>query len=385
VVVGSERRQALAGANPAGHLVLDFLRIDQAAARIVEFHREHPLRAVVAADDDGAVLAAVAAAALGLPHAAVEAVAAARDKHRMRVMLRDGGVPSPEFRRLSIDDDPAHAAAIASYPCVLKPLFLSGSRGVVRADDRRQFAAAFATIRSILQIEEVSALGGELARWVLVEAYIPGFEVALEGLVSDGRLKILALYDKPDPLEGPCFEETLYVTPSRHPEDAQRQVVDVVRGALAALGLRHGPVHAEARVNARGAWIVEIAPRSIGGLCSRTLRFGDGISLEELILRHAVGRDVANLERERAAAGVMMIPIPRPGMLRAVRGRDEARAVPAVEDVRITVPTGGHVAPPPEGNRYLGFIFARAETPGEVENALRLAHSRLEFVFDERS
>jgi biotin carboxylase len=380
VVVGSDRPQVLESANPAGHLTLDFLAPENAAHAIVEFARRYPIRAVIAADDDGAILAAMAAAALRLTQNSVDAVAAARDKHRMREVLAAAGVPSPHAALFSLDDDPRDLAGRVNFPCVVKPLFLSASRGVIRANDPDEFVLAFDRLAGILGRPEVAAQGGSLARQILVETYIPGAEVAVEGLLSRGKLRVLAIFDKPDPMEGPFFEETIYATPSRLQESVQQSIVACTAQAVAALGLTHGPIHAELRVNDRGPWILEVAPRSIGGLCSRALRFGEGISLEELILRHAIGLEVDSISRERQAAGVMMIPIPQSGVLRAVRGQEEARAVPGIEEVRLTIPLGEAVVPLPEGSRYLGFIFARAETPAEVEAALREAHSRLTFL-----
>lgn len=380
VVVGSDREQILSAANPGGHLTLNFLAPEQASGAIVTFAKQYPIQAVVSADDDGAILAAMAAAALGLRHNPVDAVTAARDKHRMRAVLAAAGLPSPHSTLVSIDEDPEEAARRVSFPCVVKPLFLSASRGVIRADDPAQFVAAFQRVVAILRRPEVAVQGGALAQQILVETFIPGIEVAVEGLLSEGKLKVLALFDKPDPLEGPFFEETIYVTPSCHPAPVQQSVVACTAEAVNALGLRHGPVHAELRVNDQGPWILEMAPRSIGGLCSRTLRFGAGISLEEMILRDAMGLEVASLEREGRAAGVMMIPIPQAGTLREVRGQDEARRVPGIEEIRITIPVGHEVVPLPEGTRYLGFIFARDDTPDRVEAALREAHRRLTFI-----
>lgn len=380
VVVGSDREQILSAANPGGHLTLNFLAPEQASGAIVAFAKQYPIQAVVSADDDGAILAAMAAAALGLRHNPVNAVTAARDKHRMRAVLAAAGLPSPHSTLVSIDEDPEEAARRVSFPCVVKPLFLSASRGVIRADDPAQFVAAFQRVVAILRRPEVAVQGGALAQQILVETFIPGIEVAVEGLLSEGKLKVLALFDKPDPLEGPFFEETIYVTPSRHPAPVQQSVVACTAEAVHVLGLRHGPVHAELRVNDQGPWILEMAPRSIGGLCSRTLRFGAGISLEEMILRDAMGLEVASLEREGRAAGVMMIPIPQAGTFREVRGQDEARRVPGIEEIRITIPVGHEVVPLPEGTRYLGFIFARDDTPDRVEAALREAHRRLTFI-----
>ena len=378
VVVGSNRRQALeAGATTT----IDFRDVAKGAGQIAAYARERPLDAVVGVDDETALLAATASEALGLAHNPPDAVATAGDKHRFRGALARAGLPAPDFRLVAVDDDPARAARSAPYPCVLKPLALAASRGVIRADDERAFVAAFRRIARILEQPDAAALG-ESARHILVEGYIPGIEVALEGLLERGRLRVLALFDKPDRLDGPFFEETIYVTPSRLSESAQRTIVEATEKAIAAVGLGEGPVHAEVRLNDDGPWVIEVAARSIGGLCSRTLRFGAGIALEELVLRHALGLPIPSLERERRAAGVMMLPIPRAGVLREVRGLDLARGVRGGEDVRISIPRGQPVVPLPEGNKYLGFVFARAPTPGAVEDALRAAHRELEFVIE---
>ena len=380
IVVGSDRPQILAAANPGGHLAVNFETPDEGVHTIVEFSRKYPIDAILAADDEGVILAAAASAALGLPHNTPEAVASARDKYRMRQALAQAGIPTPRFRRVPIDADPAEAAREVSFPCVLKPLSLAGSRGVIRADNPREFAVAFRRVEAILRQPEVATQVGEPSRHVLVEDFIPGREVALEGLLSHGRVRVLALFDKPDPLDGPFFEETIYVTPSRLPAAIVEGITARTAEALKALGLRHGPIHAELRVNDQGAWIIEIAPRSIGGLCSRALRFGDGISLEELILHHALGSHVESLERESQAAGVMMIPIPEAGILRDIQGRREAEGVRGIEEIRLTIPVGHELVPPPEGARYLGFIFARGQSPGCVEDSLREAHRALAFV-----
>ncbi|MGH2479522.1 MAG: ATP-grasp domain-containing protein, partial [Ktedonobacteraceae bacterium] len=213
----------------------------------------------------------------------------------------------------------------------------------------------------------------------LVEDFLPGCEVALEGILTRGQLKVLTLFDKPDPLDGPFFEETIYVTPSRLPESTQEAIARCVATAAASLGLREGPVHAELRVNERGPWMLEIAGRSIGGLCSTILEFGAGMCLEELILRHAIGEEIAQIERERQATGVMMIPIPAAGLLKSVHGVEEAREVPLITGIEITARINYSLVPLPEGASYLGFIFARGETPGAVESAIRQAHSLLRF------
>ncbi len=381
VIVGSNRRQALEKLSGGGTVTIDFRDLDKGVSQIAALARARPLAAIVGVDDETTGLAAKASAALGLAHNPPESVATAANKHRFRGARARAGLPSPAFRLLSVDDDPERAARETAFPCVLKPTALAASRGVIRADDGPAFVAAFRRIVRILDQPDVAPLG-EAARQILVEDYLPGIEVALEGLLDRGRLHVLALFDKPDPLAGPFFEETIYITPSRLSRTAQDDIAEATGNAVAALGLREGPIHAELRVNDEGPWVIEVAARSIGGLCSRALRFGAGIGLEELIVRHALGLPIASLERERRPAGVMMLPIPAAGVLREVRGLDEARGVRGVEDVRIAIPLGQPVVPLPEGSKYLGFVFARDETPGAVETALRAAHRELEFVIE---
>jgi biotin carboxylase len=378
LVCASERPSTLGELSPNSLVTLDFANPLGSAETIARFAESRPIDAVVGVDDLTTVTAAAISQRLGLKANALPAVSAARDKHAMRRCLAEAGVPVPRFRLVELADDPASAAGKAEYPCVLKPLMLSASRGVIRANDPGEFVAAFERIAAILARPDAAPPAGA-RRALLVEEFVPGREIALEGLLVGGSLHVLAIFDKPDPLDGPFFEETIYVTPSRLPAAMQSRVAAVTRDACSALGLTEGPIHAELRVNDRGPFVLEVAARSIGGLCARTLTFGTGLSLEELILCHALGRPLESLERERRAAGVMMIPIPRAGGLVSVSGAAAARAVEAIEDVVITMHPGQEVVPLPEGWQYLGFIFARAQTPAAVEGALREAHARLHF------
>ena len=383
LVIASDRPNVMSAEFPDHLLTLPFGDPAAAAAEMRDYAARRPVDAVVPVDDATTVVASAIGEALGLRVNPLAAARATRTKRVMREVLARVGVPSPAFTMVRVDDDPRAAARRVAYPCVLKPLVLSASRGVIRADDEAAFSGAFARIRAILRAPDVADLG-EGTDEILVEAFVPGVEVALEGLLEGGTLRPLAVFDKPDPLEGPFFEETIYVTPSRHPEPTQAAIVDVTARAARALGLSDGAVHCELRLRptARGVQpvVLEIAARSIGGLCGRTLRFGTGMSLEELILRRALGREVPSFERQRAAAAVMMIPIPRGGVLEEVRGLDEARAVASIEDVTISLHKGQEVVPLPEGSRYLGFIFSRAAQPEQAEAALREAHRHLEFV-----
>src|SRR5438309_11238407 len=379
VVVGSKSAAMREDLGDAAFLPLNMHDWDEAVRSVVEFARAAPIDIVVGVDDHTAVVAAAISAALGLPHNPVTAVAAARNKHRMRELLHAQGVPVPRFALFSVDDDPATVAEKIAFPCVVKPISLSASCGVIRANDRDEFVAAFHRVAALLEKLGEETLG-EGAGKILVEDFVPGHEVALEGLLTDGELRVLALFDKPDPLDGPFFEETIYITPSRLPAAVQREVASCAARAARVLGLGEGPVHGELRVSDRGVWVIEIAARSIGGRCSQTLRFVAGLSLEEVILCHALRMDMPSLAREGRAAGVMMVPIPRAGMLGYVRGREVAPAGLGLEDLEITAQSGEELVPLPEGTRYLGFLIARGETPEAVEAALRDAHRELEFV-----
>ncbi len=383
VVAASEQPSTLADKNPEGLLTLDFDEPGRAARQVEEFAAQFPIDAVIPVDEDTVVVAASVAQALKLRHNPVEAAITAKNKHRMREVLSRAGVQVPRYWHFSLDEDTGEVAARVTYPCVVKPVFLSTSRGVMRADNEEEFAGVVRRLDRIVSDPKVARRGGALAREALVEEFIPGFEVAVEGLVTDGEFRMLAIFDKPDPLDGPFFEETIYVTPSRLGRDVQRRIVETTAAATLAMGLTKGPVHAELRVNERGPWVIEVAARAIGGLCSRALRFDSGVSLEELIIRHALGEDVRSVEREHQAAGVMMIPIPRAGILREVLGVDAAKAMLDVEDVVITAHITQEILPPPEGASYLGFIFSRADTPDQVEAALREAHARLEFLIEQ--
>jgi biotin carboxylase len=372
LTVASEEPSALQAASLGGLVTLPLQDPQRAATEAFLFAKRYPVGAVVGVDDDTAIVAAVIAQRLGLKGNPVHAMQAARDKHQQRELLATAGVPIPRFMLRSLSEDPSQIARSVTYPCVIKPLRLSASRGVMRADNAQGFMKAQNRLRTIVREPEAP---------FLIEEFIPGYEVAVEGLVVNRRLHVLAIFDKPDPLDGPFFEETIYITPSSVPGGLQTAIAQCAERAVRALGISEGPVHAELRYNENGPWLIELAARPIGGRCSAVLRFGDQkIALEEIILRHALGMPLPSLQRERPAAGVMMIPIPGAGTLQEVRGIEEAKAVPLIEDVQITAHPGERLVPFPEGSRYPGFIFARGETPAAVEAALRAAHHQLSFI-----
>lgn len=383
VIPASDVCHRLADTWDEAPLALRFRDAGAAADELVREVRPQAPVAVIGVDDLTALVAAIAAEKLGLPHNPPRAVAAARNKAQTREALRAAGIPVPRFEVVARDlDGPAleELVARATFPCVVKPVVLSGSRGVIRADDGSQLRQAFRRVGALLRSPDVvQRRDPELAR-VLIEEFIPGAEVSLEGLLVRGHLHVLAMFDKPDPLDGPYFEETLYVTPSRHPAGLQDSVARAVGDGCRALGLSEGPIHAELRLSPDGPRVLEIAARSIGGLCGRALRFGVGVTLEELILRHALGATADPPPREQRAAGVLMLPIRKRGLLEEVRGVEQARAVPLIEDVAITAHLREELVPLPEGASYLGFVFARGPSPEQVESALRTAGAAIEAV-----
>jgi biotin carboxylase len=355
---------------------------ERSTAAILAAVNGMPVHGVLAVGDRPTVIAAHVAQALGLRGNAPDSACASRNKLASRIALRTAGLPVPWFQPVPADRDAVTLADAVPYPCVVKPLGMSGSRGVIRANTRDEFVAAFDRVVALLRQPDVRLERDAAHDAIMIESFIPGREYALEGLLDRGALRTLAVFDKPDPLDGPFFEETIYVTPSGLPSADQDRVRDAVARAARALGLSHGPVHAEVRVNDEGVFVLEIAARPIGGLCSRALRFDAEMSLEELLLRHALGEDVASVSREAPASGVMMIPIPARGIYRSVAGVEDARSVAGIDAVHITAKPDQMLIPLPEGKSYLGFIFARAARSTDVVDALRRAHAQLRFTID---
>jgi biotin carboxylase len=292
----------------------------------------------------------------------------------------------PDFKAIDLNKDVVALARSVKYPAVIKPLELSGSRGVIRVDNDAELAAGVARLRRLFRSPEMLAQPDRWHSLAIVESFIPGTEFALEGVLAAGKLIALTLFDKPDPLDGPFFEETIYVTPSRHDPSVQRAIVEQVAAAARAMGLHHGPLHAECRVNADGVYVLEVAARPIGGLCSKAVRLQDSegtpASLEEVLLRQAIGEDVSGYTPAHVASGVMMIPIPRQGVYRTTEGIEKALSIEGIEDLRITAKPDTVLVPLPEGRSYLGFLFAAGKEPADVERALREAHGQLRFRID---
>jgi biotin carboxylase len=370
-----------------GAIPIRFHEEDPSVDAIVQGAATRPLDGILAVGDRPTVIAARVAERLGLAGHPVHGARAARDKQTTRERLRAAGLPVPWFEPLSIASTPPdQLASRVHYPCVIKPVSLSGSRGVMRADSADELVAAWHRLAALMRQPDVRAERDPAHDRVLVEGFIPGRELAIEGLLDDGRLQVLALFDKPDPLDGPFFEETIYVAPAGLSVPEERLVIETVGRAAAAIGLRHGPIHAECRVNERGVFVLEVAARPIGGLCARALRFvrqdGTTGSLEELLLRHALGEPAAGWSRESRASAVMMIPIPAPGVYRGVSGLDAASVVDGVDEVTITAKPDQVLVPLPEGASYLGFIFAHGESNGLAVAALRQAHRALQFAVE---
>ena len=376
VLIASEAKHSLVSAYADG-LHLDLGDIQASLQTIRNEARRRPFAAVLGTDDTSTEIAAAAASELGLPHNPTAAVHLARRKDLARERLTQAGVPVPRHWRLYLRRPLAEQTEDIRFPCVLKPVALAASRGVIRADNLDQLTQAAARIKVLLAR---AGLRDAVEReTILVEEFIPGFELAVEGLLTQGCLEILTIFDKPDPLNGPYFEETYYITPSRLDTATQQALRETISRACAAYGLREGPIHAECRINEQGVWILEVAARTIGGLCGRLLRFGTGFSLEELILMHALG-ERPELNSEAGGAGVLMIPTPQAGILRRVEGVLAAGKVPYIEEVVINVREGYELVPLPEGSSYLGFIFARAPSAAQAEAALRAAHACLRVV-----
>ena len=376
VLVASEGKHSVVSVYANG-LHVDFSDMDATLALVITEADKKPFSGVVATDDVSTELAVRISTALGLPCNSVDSVQLARRKDRAREKLRQEGSRVPAFCKLDIYAPLEQQVDNGLFPAVLKPLALSASRGVMRVDSMDELVQAAERLRQLLLKEK--QLDTDERRFALLEKFIPGAEVAVEAMLLKGELQILTIFDKPEPLNGPFFEESYYITPSRLAPSQVQSVLLELQSACAAYGLSEGPIHAECRINDEGVWIIEVAARTIGGLCGRLLRFGTGSTLEELVLMHATGRKPL-LERERESAGVLMIPIPQAGVFKRVEGLMEAMKVPGIEDIDIQIREGHELVPLPEGASYLGFIFARGSGQGFVEAALRQAHARLRFI-----
>lgn len=385
VIFGTDRCHKLDDPWGDQALALYFEKPREAAEEIARELSGRPPQAIIALGDRPTATAAYSARIFGIRGNSPEAVENCRNKARQRAGLAKAGVRVPEFFALDATEEAKHIAKRVKFPCVVKPTMLAASQGVIRANDVAEFERAVARIRALLESPEIQVLREPGLDELLVESYIPGKEVAIEGLLDEGRLRVLAIFDKPDPLEGPYFEETIYVTPSRLPAEMQTALEEAAAQSVRALGLVTGPVHAEFRLNEQGPWVLEVAPRPIGGLCSRALRFGpDRMALEELLVRHVMELGGSDAKREPQASGVMMIPVTRSGIFDGVDGLEEAEEVAGVDEIRITARLHDYVAAWPDGASYLGFIFAHRNSPEEAEASLRTAHAKLRFKFSPR-
>lgn len=344
------------------------------AEQIAELATTTTIDAIIAADDAGVEVAARAAQLMGLPSSPVAAVQATLDKHTMRNLLSIGEVPQPTFRIAANVADALAAAADIGYPVVSKPRTRSASLGVLRSDEPDDLADAF-------QVAATHQYEDDHSSSILVEGFIPGPEVSVEGIIWEGRLEIAAVFDKPDQPDGPTFEETIFVTPSSLDAPTMKAVEHTVQAAVAALGLTNGPIHAELRVPDGRPTVIEVAGRTIGGICGRSLTFGlMGESLEMLVLRQALGMPKVGNSRIPGGTGVMMIPALTTGKITAISGLDAARTVTGITDIEMTAPIGAGVMPAPDGDRYLGFIFATGPDRGSVLTSLRSAYSKIEIT-----
>jgi biotin carboxylase len=375
-LIASEGKHSIVTAYAQG-IHIEFQDEALALQALLRAAGEHHIVGVIGTDDAATELAARLAQALKLPHNDPMAVRIARRKDAARACLAAQAVPMPGYRRIDLQMPLPAQLQDMVFPVVVKPIALSASRGVIRANNQTELRTAIERVRRLLL--SINDLEADAQRYVLIEQYIPGAEVAVEAMLTQGELHILTVFDKPDPLEGPFFEETYYTMPTRLGVDQQAELKRVVQVACAAYGLQEGPVHAECRINEDGVFILEVAARTIGGLCGRLLRFGTGYSLEELVLAHAMAMPLT-LSSDQGAAGVLMIPIPKAGMLKRVEGLLAAQRIPFIEDISIQVREGHELIPLPEGASYLGFIFARAPSVQQAEQALRDAHACLQFV-----
>tara|TARA_B100000029_G_scaffold205290_1_gene203248 strand:- start:93 stop:1346 length:1254 start_codon:yes stop_codon:yes gene_type:complete len=382
VLVISDKSQVFSGKYPDNLIIINFNHWKDKSVEISKWAKNNGLKAVIGVDEESIVLAANLSNFLNVDHNSIESVLLTKNKYLMRTELKKTGLCSPWFKIFSIYESSNKIINEISFPCVIKPTFLSGSRGVMRVNTKKELSEGIKTLNELLSLDELRKRGGKQSDYIMIEEYIPGKEVAIEGIVSEGKLTMLAIFDKPELLEGPTFEETIIVTPSVLTKKIQYSLLETLQVVVKALGIVKGPVHAEARINKNGNYILECASRSIGGLCSKVLEFQGGISLEELILRSYLGRNIEKSKLIGNARGVMMMPTEKKGILKEIGGVKDALVVNGVTDLQITVKPGEKLQPLPKGDRYLGFIFAEGNDQEFVINALKNAWSKIEIVLE---
>mgnify|MGYP001817383468 FL=1 len=374
VTIASEGKHSLVS-EVANGLHIDFSDIPQTVKTIINEHQRHPFSGILGSDDQTVEIAAATASVLGLPHNPPEAAQYSHRKDLARAQLAQAGCPVPLHRLFDFNQPTEKQLNGLPWPCVLKPLNMTASRGVIRADNEAEFITACERVRGIV----ATASGKFEQQHLLIEEYIDGIEIAYEGYLQHGELHTVTIFDKPDPLTGPFFEETIYVTPSRLSEALQQNIKQVLQAACRAYGLETGVIHAECRIDSHDkVWILEIASRTIGGDCARMLD-NENFGIEELAISLAIDSPI-DISMPELARGVMMIPIRKQGLLKRVEGMLDAKRVEHIDSIDVIIPQGHELIPLPEGNQYLGYIFASAETPEQATEAIRKAHDKLDFI-----
>ena len=382
-IIATDQPDILGHLSPGNSITLDYSKNEQSKKKIIKHIEKFPIQGVLAIDEETLILGAMVANSLGLICHSIESVMATRSKYELRKILSEEGLRNPEFKLVSSEENPDLISKTISFPCVMKPTFLSGSRGVIRANNQKEFANAYLRIKKILDLPEMSIRGKDESKMILIEEYIDGKEVAVEGIIINGDFLPLTIFDKPEPLKGPFFEETIYVTPSTLPQSTQKKIIEETKHASNAIKLSNGPIHAELRIDGKGnPWIIDIASRTIGGKCSKAIKFADEISLESIILNHVLGEKLPDIIPISSSSGVMMIPIPKSGILKEVRGKEKCLQIEGIEEIEVTIPLGEKVVQLPEGDRYLGFIFAISDEPSNTIKILKEAHGKLNFKIE---
>ena len=382
VLVITDKSQVFSEHYPENVITMNFQLWKDRLDIIREWSERYDLKAVIGVDEESIILAARLSESLCIEHNSLESVKITKDKYLMRRELKKFGLIGPWFKRFSVHKLPKEIFSEISLPCVIKPTFLSASQGVLRVNSLEEFMGGFEMLIDLLSQDEMKMLGGDKANWILVEEFIPGKEVSIEGIVNNGILKDLAIFDKPEPLDGPTFPETIFVTPTILGEHIQLSILETAQTALKALKIVKGPVHVELRINNNGNYILECAARSIGGLCSRILEFKGGMSLEELILCSSLGRNVEKTKLIERVKGVMMMPIEKRGILREIIGIEAALSVKGITDLQTTIRLNEILEPLPKGGRYLGFLFAEGKDQDMVKKVLKKAWSKIEVVYE---
>jgi len=350
--------------------------VESVTRQLEEIHRREPVDALLTFSDYYVAIVAEAAARLGFRYLDPEAARACRNKAETRAALQRAGLPVPGFRVLSSIEEAWRAAQEVAYPCVLKPVSESSSKGVRLVHDAEELLAHFREVHGWRENARRQPLEGK----VLVEEFLDGPELSVETFTRErGQTQVIGVTTK-HLSEPPHFVEMGHDFPSRIEADRGAALAAAALAALAALGYDFGPAHTEVRLTAAGPVVVEVNPRLAGGMIPELVFHALGVDLVGALFAQLTGGEPNLAPRRAAWASIRFLTAPRHGRLAMVRGVEEARRLPGVREVTLGKRPGDEIRPAEEATHRLGHVITSGPDPLQVIREADAALASLEVV-----